>query len=56
MDVNDLRSVVTVVSLVLFVALALHTWSRCRAADHAEAANLPFEGDRVANEPQGEKS
>ena len=56
MDINDLRSLVTVISLVLFVALMVHTWSRRRAADHAEAANLPFAGDEPANEPQGEKS
>jgi hypothetical protein len=28
MDVNDLRSVVTVISLVLFLALVANTWSR----------------------------
>jgi cytochrome c oxidase cbb3-type subunit 4 len=56
MDINDVRALVTVFSLVLFVALMIHTWSRRRAADHADAANLPFEGDLDANEPQGEKS
>jgi cytochrome c oxidase cbb3-type subunit 4 len=56
MDINDVRSIVTVVSLVLFVGLMVHTWSRRRMADHAEAANLPFAGEQAANEPQGEKS
>ena len=56
MDVNDLLTLVTVASLVLFVALLIHTWSRRRAADHADAANLPFAGDMAANETQGEKS
>jgi cytochrome c oxidase cbb3-type subunit 4 len=48
MDVNDLRVAVTLVSLVLFVALMLHTWSRRRRADHDEAAMLPFSEDRAA--------
>jgi hypothetical protein len=47
---------VTVFSLVLFVALMIHTWSRRRSADHADAANLPFTGEVAANETQGEKS
>jgi cytochrome c oxidase cbb3-type subunit 4 len=42
MDINDLRITVTIVSLVLFVVLMLHTWSRRRSADHEAAARLPF--------------
>lgn len=45
MDVNDIRSLVTLAGLVLFVALVLHTWSRQRRGEHAAAAALPFEGD-----------
>ncbi len=56
MDINDLRALVTVCSLVLFVALMIHTWSRRRTADHADAAYLPFAGEPDANETQGEKS
>lgn len=49
MDVNDLRSAVTVVSLVLFLALVLLTWSRKRKAVYDEAARLPFlDADPVA--------
>ncbi len=44
MDINDLRIAVTLVSLVLFLALMVHTWSRRRAAEHADAALLPFMG------------
>jgi cytochrome c oxidase cbb3-type subunit IV len=43
MDVNILRSVVTVVSLVLFLALVAWTWSRSRKAAFDEAAQLPFQ-------------
>jgi cbb3-type cytochrome oxidase subunit 3 len=45
MDVNDLRVIVTVASFGLFVALALHTWSRRRAAEHQSAAHLPLQGE-----------
>jgi len=45
MDINVLRSVATVTSLVTFVAIVWWAWSRRRAGDFAEAANLPFEQD-----------
>ena len=47
MDVNDLRVAITVASLVLFVALMAHTWSRRRNAEHEEAALLPFMDEPV---------
>lgn len=49
MDVNDLRVAITVVSLMLFVALMLHTWSRRRRAEHEAAARLPFIGEEGEN-------
>lgn len=58
MDLNDLRSLVTVVSLVLFIALVAHTWSRRRKAEHGEAANLVFAGDTTpaaGSAEQGER-
>jgi cytochrome c oxidase cbb3-type subunit 4 len=48
MDVNDLRIAVTLTSLVLFIVLVLHTWSRRRASAHQAAAALPFTGDDAA--------
>jgi cytochrome c oxidase cbb3-type subunit 4 len=48
MDVNDLRIAVTLVSLLLFVALMIHTWSRRRRAEYEEAAMLPFREDDEA--------
>ena len=50
MDVNDLRITVTVVSLVLFLALMAHTWSRRRKAEHDAAAMLPFVGEAFVGE------
>jgi cytochrome c oxidase cbb3-type subunit 4 len=42
MDINDLRSAVTVLSLVLFVSLVVWTWRRARRAEFEAAARLPF--------------
>ena len=48
-DVNFWRSVVTLVSLVLFLALVAWTWSRRRLPAHDEAAQLPFLDAEPAN-------
>jgi cytochrome c oxidase cbb3-type subunit 4 len=45
MDVNDLRSAVTVLSLLLFLWLVGWAWSRGRKTDFDEAARLPFEDE-----------
>ncbi len=42
MDINDIRSAVTVVSFLLFVGILVWTWSRQRKAGFEEAAALPF--------------
>lgn len=52
MDLNDLRSVVTLVSLVLFLGLVAHTWSRRRLREHEAAAMLPFQ-EEAAEEGGG---
>jgi cytochrome c oxidase cbb3-type subunit 4 len=44
-DVNILRSVATVASFVTFIGIVWWAWSRRRASDFNEAANLPFEQD-----------
>ncbi|WP_232539979.1 cbb3-type cytochrome oxidase subunit 3 [Azohydromonas aeria] len=52
MDINALRSVVTVASFVLFLGIALWTWSSKRQhSQHEAAAQLPFldeDGESVA--------
>ncbi len=45
MDVNTLRSVTTVISFVVFIAIVRWAWSKSRSSDFQEAANLPFEQD-----------
>lgn len=42
MDVNDLRSVVTVVSLFAFLGIVAWAWSRSNRAGFDEAARLPL--------------
>jgi len=45
MDVNDLRSIVTVVSLLTFLGIVAWAWSRRNRARFDEAAMLPFADD-----------
>lgn len=45
MDINDLRSVVTVISLLTFVGIVLWAWSKRNKASFDEAAQLPFTDD-----------
>ena len=45
MDINDIRSVVTVVSLLTFVGIVAWAWSRNNRARFDEAARLPFQDD-----------
>ena len=44
-DVNNLRSITTVISFVVFIAIVRWAWSKSRSGDFQEAANLPFEQD-----------
>jgi cytochrome c oxidase cbb3-type subunit IV len=45
MDINDLRSAVTVVSLLTFVGILVWALSKRNQADFEEAARLPFTDD-----------
>ncbi len=56
MDINDMRSAVTVVSFLLFLALVAYTWNRRRKAEYDEAANLPFAGEQDPQEFRGDRS
>jgi len=52
MDVNDLRSAVTVLSLLLFCGLMAWTWWPRRRDAYLAAAHLPFDGE-VAGHDEG---
>ncbi len=48
MDVNDLRSIVTVVSLIAFLGIVAWAWSGKNRAGFDEAARLPFAEEQGA--------
>ena len=45
MDINDMRSAVTVVSLLVFVGIFAWAWSRRNQGRFDEAARLPFDDE-----------
>ncbi len=45
MDINDLRSIFTVVSLLTFVGIVVWAWSKRNKPNFDEAARLPFNED-----------
>lgn len=45
MDVNDLRTAVTVLSFVVFVAIVCWAWSGRNRGRFDEASRLPFSDD-----------
>jgi cytochrome c oxidase cbb3-type subunit IV len=45
MDLNDIRSAVTLLSFVLFIAIVRWAWTARRSAAFDEAARLPFAGE-----------
>lgn len=54
MDINDLRSIMTVVSLLTFLGIVWWAYRRGSQAGFEEAANLPFaEDDELSAAPSG---
>jgi cytochrome c oxidase cbb3-type subunit 4 len=45
MDLNILRSIITVLLFVAFIGLWVWAWSKNRKEDFEEAANIPFLDD-----------
>lgn len=45
MDINDLRSIITVVSFLTFIGIVCWAWSGRRKTDFDAAALLPLEDD-----------
>lgn len=52
MDINDMRSAVTLISFALFIGIAVWTWQRARRDAFDEAAQLPFADDASNGEQQ----
>ena len=47
MDINTIRSLITVLSLAAFLGIVFWAWSAKRKAAFDEAAQLPFADDDV---------
>ncbi|MBA3902067.1 MAG: CcoQ/FixQ family Cbb3-type cytochrome c oxidase assembly chaperone [Rhodocyclaceae bacterium] len=47
MDINDLRSFVTVLAFATFIGIVLWAWSGRQKQAFDEAANLPFAEDEL---------
>ncbi len=45
MDINDLRSIATVGSFIVFVFILIWTWNKRNSRSFKESANLPFVED-----------
>ena len=45
MDINLLRSIVTVVALIAFIGIVVWAWSKRNQPEFDEAAQLPFTDD-----------
>ncbi len=53
MDINDLRSITTVISMITFVGIIWWAYARGNRKRFDEAANLPFaEGDDEGGAPR----
>ncbi|WP_137916834.1 cbb3-type cytochrome c oxidase subunit 3 [Hydrogenophaga sp. 2FB] len=55
MDINDLRSTVTVISLLTFLGIVAWAWSRRNQSRFDDAAMLPFR-DEAAQDSTREPS
>ena len=53
MDINDLRSLFTVVTFAVFMAIVLWAWSGRRHGEFHAAALLPFDDDITPLSPRG---
>ena len=53
MDINDIRSLITVLSFAAFLGIVFWAWSAKRKPAFDEAANLPFADEDVpARQPE----
>ncbi len=51
MDINDLRGIITVMTLLAFLGIWVWAWSSRRKADFQASAELPLEDDHyITNE------
>jgi cbb3-type cytochrome oxidase subunit 3 len=53
MELNLIRSIVTLLGLMLFIGLMVWTWWPSRQRAHRSAAMLPFDGEAAPGNPEG---
>ncbi|MCE2659271.1 MAG: cbb3-type cytochrome oxidase subunit 3 [Rubrivivax sp.] len=53
MDINILRSVITAISLLLFLGIVVWAWQRSRQSSFDAAAGLPFQGEHIEEPTTG---
>lgn len=56
MDINDIRALITVVTMLAFLGLWAWAWSKRRKADFDASAALPLEDDNYVNDNSQENS
>jgi cytochrome c oxidase cbb3-type subunit IV len=56
MDINTLRTAITVLALITFLAIVAWAWSSRRRADFEAAARLPLDDDEPSNDAPREKA
>jgi cytochrome c oxidase cbb3-type subunit IV len=56
MDIDDLRSLITVLAFVAFIGIVAWAYSRRRKPRFDEAAQLPFDGDELGGDTDGHGS
>ncbi len=56
MDINDFRSLVTVLGLLCFLGICVWAWSKHAKAGFDEAAQLPFADDDMPAAPRSRQS
>lgn len=49
MDINDIRSILSVTAFVSFLGIACWAWSKPRQRRFAQAAQLPLIDDEIAS-------
>lgn len=50
MDINDLRTIITSLSFLVFIGIVTWAYSSRQKSRFEEAANLPFADDELAGE------
>ncbi|MDH3585493.1 MAG: cbb3-type cytochrome c oxidase subunit 3 [Gammaproteobacteria bacterium] len=56
MDINDIRGIITAITMLAFVVLSLFVWRRYRRAEFDESARRPLEDDHYITQDRASHS